>query len=325
VTQQTAGLKRILIGAVVVLVAIGLGGAYYVRLQNAKQTEEFSRLIADNERMRITLQSSMRASGDTALAKEIERNIAELQERLANARTGADSAQIKSDIQENEQQLRRMVAMDLPTIFKQNAPAVAILVTEIEIDGALKRFSGTGFSISKDGHIITNKHNVLVDGKSPRRIAVKFTDTREWHPATVVKVSDSDDDIALIKMVPEGPYPVVTGVSSSTSDAAEGMSLVSIGYPLGYDTPQEGKDLNDFMAKASLNPGTVSKKTSSVLQIDSYATHGSSGSPVFSNRGYVVGLVYGGAREAGGKIVYAVPAEKVAAFVPANLKGIVKD
>jgi S1-C subfamily serine protease len=118
---------------------------------------------------------------------------------------------------------------------------------------------------------------------------------------------------------------VVTGVSSSTSDAAEGMSLVSIGYPLGYDTPQEGKDLNDFMAKSTLNPGTVSKKTTSVLQIDSYATHGSSGSPVFSNRGHVVGLIYGGAREAGGKIVYAVPAEKVAAFVPANLRSIVKN
>jgi S1-C subfamily serine protease len=324
VSRQTAGLKRVLIGAVVVLVVIGLGGAYYIRLQDAKQTEEFNKLIADNERMRITLQSSMRASGDTTLAREIERNIAALQQRLANARTAADSAPIKSDIQENEQQLRRMVAMDLPTIFKQNAPAVAILVSEVEIDGALKRFSGTGFSISKDGHIITNKHNVLVNGKSPRRIAVKFTDTREWYPATVVKVSDTDDDIALIKMVPEGPYPVVTGVSASGADAAEGMSLVSIGYPLGYETPQEG-DGNDFMAKASLNPGTVSKKTTSVLQIDSYATHGSSGSPVFSNRGYVVGLVYGGAREAGGKIVYAVPAEKVAAFVPANLKGIVRD
>jgi len=82
---------------------------------------------------------------------------------------------------------------------------------------------------------------------------------------------------------------------------------------------------NDLMAKATLNPGTVSKKTSTVLQLDSYATHGSSGSPVFNARGLVVGLIYGGAREAGGKIVYAVPPERIAAFIPATLKSIVKD
>lgn len=321
VTQQTAGLKRAVIAAVVLLVLGGGGALYYARSQSAQRTEEFNKLVADNEAMRITLQSSMRESGDTALVNEIQRKGGALQKRLVEARTAADSAQIKTEIQENERQLRRMVSMDLPTIFKQNSPAVAILITEI--DG--KSFAGSGFSISKDGHIITNRHNVLLDGKSPTRIAVKFTDTRDWLPAHVVKVSDNpDEDIAIIKVDREGPYPVVTGVSRSAADASEGMSVAAIGYPLGQDTPQEGVG-NDLMAKSSLNPGTVSKKTSAVLQIDSYATHGSSGSPVFSTRGYVVGLIYGGAREAGGKIVYAVPPERIAAFIPAELRGIVKD
>lgn len=322
VNQQTAGLKRTMIAAGALLLIGGAGAFYYARSQSAQRTEEFNKLIADNEAMRVSLQSSMRESGDTALANEIQRNVSSLQMRLTDARNGADSATIKAEIQENEQKLRRMISMDLPTIFKQNSPGVAILISEI--DGK-RSFSGTGFSISKEGHLITNRHNVLMDGKGATRLAVKFTDSREWLPAHVVKVSDNpDEDIALIKMDREGPYPVVAGVSSSAADASEGMSVSLIGYPLGTDTPMEGAG-NDLMAKATLNWGTVSKKTSTVLQIDSYATHGSSGSPVFSSRGLVIGLIYGGARDAGGKIVYAVPPERIAAFIPAELKAIIKN
>ena len=77
-----------------------------------------------------------------------------------------------------------------------------------------------------------------------------------------------------------------------------------------------------FDPKATLNPGTVSKRTTSVLQIDSYAAHGSSGSPVFNVRGVVVGVVYGGAAEGGGRIVYAMPPDRLCKFVPA---AVVKD
>jgi S1-C subfamily serine protease len=321
VTEQTAGIKRAMIAAGVILVLGAGGGLYYAKSQSTQRTEAFAKLIADNERMRISLQSSMRESGDTALVNEIQRNVAALQKRLTDARSAADSTTIRAEIQENEAKMRRMVSMDLPTIFRQNAPGVAILISEI----GGKSFSGTGFSISTEGHIITNRHNVQVDGTKPTRIAVKFTETGDWLPAHVVKVADNpDDDIALIQVDREGPFPVVAGVSASATDATEGMSVVSIGYPLGYDTPMEGP-IKNFIAKATLNPGTVSKTTSTVLQIDSYATHGSSGSPVFSTRGHVVGLIYGGAREAGGKIVYAVPPARIAAFIPAELKSIVKE
>ena len=112
--------------------------------------------------------------------------------------------------------------------------------------------------------------------------------------------------------------------SAGVTDASEGMSVVTIGFPLGYDTPMEGEG-NDFIAKATLNPGTVSKRTSSVLQIDSYAAHGSSGSPVFSTRGYVVGVVWGGPPEGGGRIVYAVPPDRIVAFIPPEKRAIVKE
>jgi S1-C subfamily serine protease len=218
--------------------------------------------------------------------------------------------------------LNRLVQMDLPAIHKRNSPAVALLVAEI--NGA--SFSGSGFAITPEGVLVTNRHNVRDEkGNAATRIAIKFTNRGDWLPAHVLKVSDApDEDLALVQLDGGGPFPVVQGISSGASDASEGNSVVIIGFPLGYDTPMEGEG-NDFIAKSTLNPGTVSKRTSSVLQIDSYAAHGSSGSPLFNMRGLVVGVVYGGAKDGGGRIVYSVPPDKVAAFIPAQYKAIVKD
>ena len=83
-----------------------------------------------------------------------------------------------------------------------------------------------------------------------------------------------------------------------------------LGYPLGSDTPMDGP-----MARTTLTPGTVSKSIPEVLQIASYATHGSSGSPVFDGRGQVIGVIYAGPKEAAGRIVYAVPAQHIIALM----------
>jgi hypothetical protein len=45
---------------------------------------------------------------------------------------------------------------------------------------------------------------------------------------------------------------------------------------------------------------------------------------VFDSGGLVVGVVFGGARESNGRIVYAVPASRLAAQIPAEGAGIVK-
>jgi S1-C subfamily serine protease len=92
--------------------------------------------------------------------------------------------------------------------------------------------------------------------------------------------------------------------------------VATIGYPHAVDTPMEGTGL-DVRARTTTTAGTVSKRLADVLQIDSYAGKGSSGSPVFDVRGYVVGVIYGGEAESQGRIVYAVPAERLAAFLTA--------
>jgi len=85
----------------------------------------------------------------------------------------------------------------------------------------------------------------------------------------------------------------------------------------------EGSGMN-ITASTTSTLGTVSKRLSTVIQIDSYAGHGSSGSPLFDSAGHVVGVIYGGARESAGRIVYAVPAQRIASFLGADGAGVIK-
>ena len=313
VKKQTAGLRNAVIGAAA-LVVLGLGATYVVMQRSGeRRVEELNRILQRTDSIASNV-------ADPELVEALHKKTAALRQAMAAATTDAERDSLRREIQANDARLRRMVQMDLAAIHRRNAPAVAVLVAEIK--GIA--FAGTGFSISSDGLLMTNRHNVLTDDDTASRVAVKFVDTREWIPARVVRISDDpDDDLALIQLEGTGPWPAVAGISSG-ADAVEGTAVATIGFPLGYDTPQEGEG-NDFLAKSTLNAGTVSKRTSTVLQIDSYAAHGSSGSPVFNSLGRVVGVIFGGQPEAGGRIVFAVPPERVARFVPAETREIVKE
>jgi pSer/pThr/pTyr-binding forkhead associated (FHA) protein len=321
VSQQTAGIKRYTIGAIVLL-AVAAFGAYWVGQRNSAQRIEMLRkTLEENDRKVATLQGGMSSSGDTALVNELQRRTRALRERLAAATTDEEKERIRSEIAELEKQSSKMIQMDLPAINEANAPAVALIVAEI----GGKSFAGSGFAIAPQGVIMTNRHNVLNDnGEHASRVAVKFRDSGEWLPARVLKVSGEEEgDLALIQIDVAGKaLPIVSGIQAANEP--EGAAVALIGFPLGYSIAMEGEGPN-FVARTTLNSGTVSKRTSTILQIDSFAAHGSSGSPVLNARGNVVGVVYGGPVEGAGRIVYAVPADKIAAFIPAEYRSIVRD
>ena len=133
----------------------------------------------------------------------------------------------------------------------------------------------------------------------------------------------SDAKDAFLRITSEGTYPVIAGVSS-VDVLSVGAPVGILGYPLGTSTAGMGGDINTLRPSASLSVGTVSKLVDGTLQLEAFATQGSSGSPVFDARGRVAGVIYGGATESGGRIVYAVPAGRLAAQLPAEARGIVR-
>jgi S1-C subfamily serine protease len=206
------------------------------------------------------------------------------------------------------------VAMNLPKISAENDSAVAFLVTKL--DGEL--LGGTAFGITKDGLLVTNRHNVksTASGAMTTSLQVKYANSSTYLTARVVKVAD-DSDLALIQVERSGTYPTVRGISAR-GDIAVGAPLAMIGFPLSLSLPMDGS-----LATTTLSRAITSKRISSLLQIDAFGAHGMSGSPVFDSRGLVVGVVYGGPKDAP-HIIYAVPSDLLSQFLGDAGRSIVR-
>jgi S1-C subfamily serine protease len=327
VQAETASLKRtfaVAVGALLVIVLVA--GTLWQRRSSSRERELLA-LIARSESASVPLERMVEAmqARDSQFSRLLSERDAVLQRemqagrRAVRGRSSPESVARLSERVAQETRLRQAITqMDFPRVHDLNDAAVALIATDL--DGTF--VAGTAFSVSPAGLLVTNRHVVRTpSGRPPRRIRVLFANTTAWRPAHLASASDTDD-LALVQVDEGAPFPVVAGVSRDGADARVGAPVATIGYPHAVDTPMEGAGL-DVRARTTTTAGTVSKRLDDVLQIDSYAGKGSSGSPVFDVRGHVVGVIYGGAAESRGRIVYAVPAERLAAFLGAAGAGAI--
>ena len=138
--------------------------------------------------------------------------------------------------------------------------------------------SGSGFIITQDGYIVTNHH--VVSGASS--VTVTLHDGREY-PATVVG-SDSDYDVAVLKINATDLQPVTLGNSSSVN---VGDSVLAIGNPLGELTFSMSQGIVSCCDRAINVDGTPFN----MIQVDASINPGNSGGPLMNLYGEVVGIV----------------------------------
>jgi S1-C subfamily serine protease len=226
------------------------------------------------------------------------------------------STRVAADAREHESLLR----LDFAAVHDRNDRAVAMVASDL--DGTF--IAGTAFGVTSDGLLVTNRHVLRApSGQPARRVRVIFANTGTWLDARIVRM-DEESDLALLQVTTPGRYPTVAGVSRTGALARPGAPVASIGFPHATDTPMEGTGLN-VTARTTIAAGTVSKRLADVTQVDSYAGKGSSGSPLFDAKAHVVGVVFGGAPESNGRIVYAVPAERLAAFIGRDAPGVMRN
>lgn len=306
VRQQT----RILRIAVITIAVAGGGlaaGIFYKSSHEAAERDtKIRELVAANEQINQELQT--RLQGDTALTNSLQRHNDSLARAVRDARGAAQAAAASLELRRSHDLQRKFADMGLPAVREANDAAIALISADIDS----QPFEATGFSVNATGLIVTNRH-VVTDsaGNHASKIAVKFANTRTWRRAHLVKISDDPTtDLALIQVDDGGAkYPSVHAISNGV-DTPVGSSIATIGYPMGTDLPMEGSG-SDGAAKTSLTIGTVSKSVPGLLQIDAFASHGSSGSPVFDAHGHVIGVVWGGPKDGGGRIVFAVPSDEI--------------
>ena len=320
VDERTRGLRRTLGAAAALLIVIAVGTWWLARRDEARRTAEIQQLLRRNDSLSATFDREMaRLSGavaglDSALAAARDES-ATLRRRLADAGSDADVAALASQLARVETRRSALASLDNTAIARANAAAVALLAVQMP-DG--RSYTGTAFAVTPGGLLVTNRHLVRDDdGRDARHLLVKFSGARRWVPARIARVPDGDD-LALLQVEGAGPFPAVAGIART--DAVVGAPVAILGFPLGMETAMEAHDGDDFVASATLGVGTASKVVADVLQIDAFAGEGSSGSPVFDRSGRVAGVVFGGARESAGRIVYAIPAARLLAVLPAEAR-----
>ncbi len=323
VEEQTGKLRRVLylFGAAVVIVGLGL--AWLSREGSKADRATIEQLLKELQAQNTAIAQLRGSASANGLTNEVGRISHERDSLLTVLRQGGDKAAVTQRIAELSAQQSAAGAVskvDYERIAAQNTPAVVFIVVQHgdDIEG------GSGFGVTRDGIIVTNRHVVQGPGGDavPSRIAVQYHGTKRWLPARLLKVSTTDD-LAFIKVDAPGAFPIVLGVSPSDR-VRPGAPIAIVGYPLGNETAGMGGSIDTMTARATLTAGIVSKSVPDILQVDAYVAHGSSGSPVLDQRGLVVGVVYGGPTEAAGRIVYSVPADRLIAQLPGEAAGVVK-
>ncbi|MGH7507328.1 MAG: trypsin-like peptidase domain-containing protein [Longimicrobiales bacterium] len=210
---------------------------------------------------------------------------------------------------------RRQLAasLDYRAIERANRSAVTMVYVEAD-DGTVA--TATGFAVRADGLVLTAGHVLAgADGtRTPRRIAVQFTDSEQVFPARFVARADNAD-LALIQVRNlEGTVPVVAGFNPRTDTVTVGSPVAAIGYPLGGETAMPS-GRGPRIARPLVWAGYVTALSADGIEVRGYGAAGASGSPIFDADGRIVAVLYGGRNGEAGHTLLGVPASAVLAFV----------
>jgi S1-C subfamily serine protease len=170
--------------------------------------------------------------------------------------------------------------------------------------------TGSGFVINHDGVILTNNHVIA----GAVKITVAFADNQTVTAKVIGK--DPDDDLALLKVNPDGLHlvPLVFGNSDTV---AVGDPTAAIGNPFGLPR--------------SLTTGVVSAlqrqiqapnnfEIDNVIQTDAPINPGNSGGPLLNAQGQVIGInsqiETGSSGNGSVGIGFAIPINTALAVIP---------
>jgi len=174
---------------------------------------------------------------------------------------------------------------------------------------------GTGFIISKDGLILTNKH-VVFDTEADYTI---FTNDGKNYPAKVL-ARDPVQDIAILeidqeKIVDEKgtfvlePFPIIKFGDSDELQA--GQTVIAIGNALGEfrNTVSVGV-VSGLGRTITASGGGMVETLENVIQTDAAINMGNSGGPLLNLKGEVIGINTAMVQEAQ-NIGFAIPINQI--------------
>src|SRR5262249_27934698 len=156
--------------------------------------------------------------------------------QLRSERDSSRRAMIQASldyVQRRAVALHQAQSVDYSAIRAANDRAVAVVY--VRFADTTQMWTGTAFSGSAHGRLLTNRHLVIRGrGETPRDTGIQSSGPRDTLPARLVRASP-DADIAVLQLESRGPFPAVAGLDAAGNGAAEGSPIALIGFPGGAD------------------------------------------------------------------------------------------
>src|SRR3989344_4641360 len=210
----------------------------------------------------------------------------------------------KTVIFSNEENLVKVIkeaSLAVVSVMAAEAKDLTATTTNEEIGKKLMPI-GSGFFISKDGIVLTNKHIV---GDETLEYVVMTSDGNTY-PATVISRSPSQD-VAVLKVEGNNFNFIPLGDSKNIN---VGQTAIALGSDLGefQNTVSVGVVSGLNKLAAALNSVSGPEDLVALIQIDAAANPGNSGGPLVDLNGRAIGINTVGA-----------PRENVGFALPINL------
>jgi S1-C subfamily serine protease len=170
-------------------------------------------------------------------------------------------------------------------VVSETKAAVVVLETD--------RGLGSGFVVRPNGTLVTNQH--VIAGAS--QISVTFSSGEKYHKAFVL-AEDEDRDLAILRIEGSGLPALSVG---STADVNIGDEVLLIGAPEG---------LSHTVSTGVVSAFRLLKNGMKVIQTTASASPGSSGGPLLTREGRVIGVLTFQFME-GQNLNFAVPSNYV--------------
>jgi len=168
-------------------------------------------------------------------------------------------------------------ALSAAALYKQAAPGVVTITTEVARRGRVGEGTGSGIVLDTSGNILTNAHVIA----NANQIQVTFSDGKTA-PASV-SGSNTAADLAVIhvSVAASSLHPVPLGDSNSVR---VGDAVYAIGAPFG---------LNETMTAgivSGLNRSNQGSGLTGLIQTDAPINPGNSGGALLNTLGQVIGV-----------------------------------
>ena len=191
-------------------------------------------------------------------------------------------------VKENSPSVVSVVAYkDVPVYEQTYQQDFFFIIPKLEQKGTERQQvgAGTGFIVSSDGLILTNKH--VVSDKEAEYVVI-MTDNKEYNAKVLAR--DPVQDLAIMKI--EGGNNFKPLKLGSVDDIQIGQTVIAIGNALGrfQNTVSVGVISGLGRTIVATGPDFATERLEDIIQTDTAINRGNSGGPLINLKGEVVGI-----------------------------------